>query len=180
MSNLIGFFVCAVLSLATVAALFRVGIQDGDLPGDALVRTRLLRTAGQERGAAAAGVPRGALSAEIDIDNPGESPIMASARVRAASVFALLFVEPGGRRTARAHRDRLAGYELLGAVDAHGAARFLVPAELPGWVRPPRALRVTVVVDQVGRRTRVITSTLRVNRALDGVLPAASDAVTGR
>jgi hypothetical protein len=167
MSNLIGFFICTVLTLGSVAALFRVGLRDGDALGDALVRVRAMRLATDAETL---------LYAEIEVDNQNDSPVMVTARVRPASVLALLFVEPHLRRTAMSHRRRLAGAELLGAVDGRGVRRFLLPAE----AAHRRALRVTTIVDQVGGRTRVITSTVRVARALDGVLPPVGSVVPRR
>ena len=170
MSNFFGFIVCTVIALGAVAALFRVGINDGDALGDAIVRVRLMR----------APHPDGMLLfAELEVDNQNDSPVMVSARVCRASTPALLFIEPHGRRTAIRHRDRLGAFELLGAVDGRGAARFLLPAEAADSPRA-RALRVTAVVDQVGRRTRVITTVVRVSRALDAVLPGAGQIVPGR
>jgi hypothetical protein len=165
-SNLIGFIICTVLSLGTIAALFRVGLRDGDVFGDALVRVRAMRLA-TEGGTT--------LYAEVEVDNQNDSPVMVTGRVRQASVLTLLFVEPHVRRTAMSHRRGLAGAELLGAVEGRGVRRFLLPAPADC-----RTLRVTTIVDQVGGRTRVVTSTVRVSRALDGVLPAVRSSVPRR
>lgn len=167
MSNVIGFLVCTLLSLGTVVALFRIGMRDGDVFGDALVRVRAMRLA-SDGGTT--------LYAEIEIDNQNDSPVMVTARVRPASVLTLLLIEPHSRRTALAHRDRLAGAELLGAVDGRGVRRFLLPAPVDGL----RALRVTAIVDQVGGRTRVVTTIVRVSRALDGVLPGVRNVIPRR
>jgi hypothetical protein len=166
-SDFIGFLVCTVLSLGTIVALFRVGLRDGDVFGDALVRVRPLRLA------SGGGTM---LYAEIEIDNQNDSPVMVRARLRPASALTLFFVEPVGRRTALTHRDRPAGAELLGAVDGRGVRRFLLPAPSAGV----RALRVTAIVDQVGGRTRVVTTTVRVSHALDGVLPVVRDVTPRR
>lgn len=168
MSSLFGFLICTLIALGAAAALFRVGINDGDVCGDARVRVRLLRVPAPERAT---------FYAEIEVDNQNESPIVVSARVRAASVLTLLFIEPHTRRTALTHSNRLARGELLGAVDGRASKRFLLPSKVVG---SPRALRVTAVVDQAGRRTRVVTTIARVSGALDGVLPAASDLLPGR
>lgn len=158
MSTVIGFLVCTTLALGTIAVLVRIGMRDGDVFGDALVRVRPIRLAG---GVGAT------LFAELEIDNQNDSPVMVTARVRPASLVALFFVDSVTRRTALAHRHRLAGLELLGAVEGRGVKRFLLAAPT-GEVR---ALRVTAIVDQVGGRTRVVTTNVRVSRALDGVLP---------
>ena len=167
MNNVIGFLVCTVLALGTIAVLFRIGMRDGDVFGDALVRVRPMRLAA-EGGST--------LYAEIEIDNQNDSSVMVTARVRPASLVALFFVDSVTRRTALAHRDRLAGLELLGAVEGRGVKRFLLAAPT-GDVR---ALRVTTIVDQVGGRTRVVTTNVRVSRALDGVLPGVRSVVPRR
>ena len=167
MSNLIGFFGCTLSSLAILAILILLGFRDGDMFGDALVRIRLVRApVGDDR----------RLFAEIEVDNQNDSPAMVSASARRASAAALFFGDEHARRTAITHRDRLVGHELLGAVDGRGTKRFLLPVDSAA---SGRALRVTTVVDQVGRRTRVITTAVRVASALDGVLPGSA-VVPGR
>jgi hypothetical protein len=168
MSNLIGFLFCTLSALAILAILIVMGFRDGDAFGDALVRVRLLRASLGEGWR---------LYAELEIDNQNDSPVMVAARLRQASALTLFFGSSGARRTALAHRDRLADFELLGAVDGRDVKRFLVPAD---HAAAARALRVTAIVDQVGRRTRVVTTTLLVSHALDGVLPGGRSVVPGR
>lgn len=170
MTPYIGFFACTGLAIASFLALVALGFRDGDLWSDAVVRVRLMRGARSEHPEQACEPMRPALYAELAVDNQSDSPVMVSARVRRASALTMLFDGPHARRTALVHRRGLDGVELLGAVDGRASQRFLVPVEHRG----ARTLRVTAVVDQVARRTRVITTTVRVSRALDGVLPGAA------
>ena len=165
MSDLFGFFLSTLLALGAVAALFRVGVNDGDRFGDARVDIRLIRTAAE-----------GALFAEVVIDNQNDSPVVVSARARAASLAAVMMLDAQTRRTALRHRDRLDD-ELLGAVEGRARCRFLLPLAATAGTR---ALRVTAIVDQVGGRTRLVTATVVVARAESDAASARRGLVPGR
>jgi hypothetical protein len=165
-SDLFGFFLSTLLALGAVAALFRVGVNDGDRFGDARVDIRLIRTAAE-----------GALFAEVVIDNQNDSPVVVSARARAASLAAVVMLDAQTRRTALRHRDCLDDDELLGAVEGRARCRFLLPLAATAGTR---ALRVTAIVDQVGGRTRLVTATVVVARAESDAAPARRGLVPGR
>lgn len=160
----LGSLVCFALAIAAFIVLLMLGWRDGDRFGDARVRVRLL--AGEQ---ADDGRRR---YAEVEVDNGNDSPVMVSARARRASALALIFVSAHAHRTAMAHRDRLDRLELLGAVDGRERHRFLLP--LAAAEADASAVRVTAVVNQVGRRTRILSFTMRVSRQEQGAPRSAS------
>jgi len=156
-SVLFGLVTAVIASIAAAGVVAMLGFRDGDRPGDARVTVRVVRG----DGGAVAGP-----CAEIVVDNRHDSPVLVSARARRASVLALVFAAPLAQHTALTHRRRLGGVDVLGAVDGCGIRRYLLP------LRPGRsATKVTVFVDQVARRTRVATATLRLGGSLPGPLP---------
>ena len=145
--------VCSIIAAVVTAAL---GFRNGDRPGDARVTVRSVAAAA----AAAAETVAAGPFAEITIENAHDTPVIAWAHMRGASVLALVFAAPRAQRTAFTHRRALDGVELLGAVDGRGIRRYLLPLD-----GARTATKVTVVVDQVARRTRVTTATLRASAA---------------
>lgn len=150
----VGFGLIAAVVFAIVAALITaaLGFRDGVRPGDARVSVRALSA---DEGEGLSG-----RFAEITIRNGHDSPVVVSARARRASVLSLLVAAPHAHRTAFTHRRHLGDVEVLGAVDGRGAHRYLLPLD-----RAHAASRVTVLVDQAARRTRVTTATLRASAA---------------
>lgn len=158
-----GLIAAVVFSVLAAVATTVLGYRDGHHPGDARVVVRAV-PGHPASGQAAPGhtatpevqTAGAAVFAEILIENGHDSPVMVSARCRRASALALALASPSAQRTALAHRRRLDGVQLLGAVDGRASHRYLLPLD-----GAHAATRVTVVVDQVARRTRITTAMLR-------------------
>lgn len=161
MSVYFGLVAATILSIVVAIGFAALGFRDGDRPGDARVTVRAIRAAQAAQAHPDGLAPGAAVFAEIVVDNRHDSAVMVSAQTRPASVLALPFVASGGRRTALTHRRRLDGVELLGAVDGRGIRRYLLPL-----TQTHGAVRVTVSVDQLALRTRLVSATLLPGRAL--------------
>ncbi|MFC4242101.1 hypothetical protein ACFOYW_01845 [Gryllotalpicola reticulitermitis] len=165
MSVYFGLITAVVFSIISAIVVAALGFRDGDRAGDARVTVRAVHPGGD--------VP--ARCAEIEVDNRHESPVVVSARSCRASALMLVFASPNSRRTAITHRRGLDGIELLGAVEGHGIRRYVLPVE-----NARGATRVTVFVDQVARRTRVTTATLRPARSVSASAAWPPHAVSPR
>lgn len=146
-----------VLVAAPLIALAALGLvwkafRDGDRAEDATARMDLVWRSSPDR--------QPMLFAAITVRNPCGTTAIVSARARTASRL-MAALSPGhDRRTVLLHRRRLGGYEILGAVAPAVEHTWLFPIH----VGPTPALRVVVMVDQGGRRTRMMTNLYRIHR----------------
>lgn len=131
------------LMLAALAWLLRRAARDGAKLGDALPTIRLLR-----QGA-------GPIFAEVTIDNQNDSAASAIVSARPAARLSRLAsgeVAHRTRRTPTTHPDAV-------EVGGREVRTWLVPVDAPA-AHAVRAVRVTVRIDQVEARTRIVSRVL--------------------